>query len=491
MSSPSLSMVLAEAAQSRPGKPALIFHDRVLSYQELWDLVRGAQGLLQQKGLSQGERVGLLYNNGIASVAAFFGAWAAGLSVVPLNPGLKAAELGELLRHCGARAILTDVEGVEFAHCQRVILTEKEEEGSQSGSAVAEPDYLKPDHEAMVLYTSGTTGRPKGVVHAHSGLLANARGAAASLSLSEKDVTALFLPLHFSYGLSQMLTTFLAQGTVVLLDGFFHPAFLVKALRERSATGFGGVPSHHRLLIERYRGKPLDLPSLRYVMNAGGAITKEELTELSALFPKAEIVNAYGCTEIGPRATCLPFKHFARKAGSIGLPIPCVSLRVLDEKGEEVPPGVQGEIVLGGPSLMKGYLDEKGLTVVPPGPGGFRTGDLAVRDEEGFLYHQGRKDDLFKSGGEKINARLIEEVLLGHEGVIEVLVVGVPDARLGMVPKAVVVGRQGAPLSPEALIAYAHERLPLSHVPRRVELVQSIQKTATGKIQKFRYQSEP
>ena len=226
------------------------------------------------------------------------------------------------------------------------------------------------------------------------------------------------------------------SGGTLILESFFHPGLCIKGRKEAGATGLGGVAPHHRLLIAHCAPQAPDQPRMRWVMNAGGPLTDAELRGLQSSFPKAAVINAYGCTEIGPRATQLPFGRLKDKPGSIGLPIPGVTVRLLDEAGREVRTGETGEIVLSGPSLMKGYLDEPEFNARMMGPLGFRTNDLAARDAEGFLFYKGRKDDLFRAAAED-RSRLIEEVLMTHDAVSEALVVGI-RMTLDYVPKAVI-----------------------------------------------------
>ena len=455
---------LASALDAGDGaRAALVAGDKTWTYARLREDARAAAAAL---GDRRGARVGLRCADAAKFVPAFFGALLAGAAVVPLAAELPDAAAEALLDRAGCSAVLGD-------------------DGTRERAVAAGPGAPDPD-EALVLFTSGTTGAPKGVVHSGEAVLANARAVAASLSLSPADRTSVFLPLTFSYGLSQMLSTFSAGGSVVA-EPFFHPAFFVKRLRETGATGFGGVPSHLRLLSARGAERPHDLPSLRWVMNAGGPLEARELAAVRSAFPRAEVVCAYGCTEIGPRATQLPAARLADKAGSIGVAIAGVSAVVLDPAGRETAAGETGELVLSGPSLMKGYLGDPAATERALGPRGFRTGDLAARDADGFLWFKGRADDQFKSGGEKIDARAVELALLSHPAVAEAVVVPVPDAILGAAPKAVVVLKAGAAAGADELKAHARGLVPPSHVPKSFVFADALEKTPNGKVRRSAY----
>ena len=320
----------------------------------------------------------------------------------------------------------------------------------------------------------------------HRNLLLNAADVVAYLSLTPNDAVLIFLPTAYSYALSQLLTAMLAAARIVFLSNMLHPAYVVRVIKDHGITGFGGVPATFNLLCDYLERKDEQLPSLRFVMNAGGPIAITTIEKLQRLLPNVQVFNCYGCTEIGPRATYLPPGDVRRRPGSIGKALPCVQLHIVREDGADVQPGEVGEIVLKGQTLMKGYHRNPEAFLKAVRSEGFHTGDLATVDQDGFLYFRGRLDDIFRTGGEKVSPLEVEEVLLRHPDILEATVTGVPHELLGTVPMAVLVVRPGRRLDESDIRRLCAESLPCHCVPKLIEVRETLEKTSSGKIARVR-----
>jgi long-chain acyl-CoA synthetase len=269
------------------------------------------------------------------------------------------------------------------------------------------------------------------------------------------------------------------------MRNLLYPLQVLRAVAEHGVTGFGGVPTSLSILATQAAASEQS-KLLRYILSAGGPLAPAVAGRVQRAFPQAYLFNNYGCTEIGPRATAVNFTAYPHKTGSIGRPVAGVNVSIVRPDLSVAAVEEPGEIVLSGSSLMKGYYRNEPATWARMSKHGFHTGDFAYADSEGYLYFEGRRDDMFKSGGEKVSAREIENLLLTHEAVVEAAVVAEPDANLGAVPVVYAVLRPGRACSERDLRAFCAERLSRHKVPRAIYFVEELQKTATGKVQKHR-----
>lgn len=484
-----LPTLLQAALERSPNRPALVSEGLCLTYAQALEAARALASRLQAAGLSRGDRVLLLVDGGPVYIVGVFGILLAGGWVVPVNPEDPPSRLRWVAEEAQCDWLVTDCQEVDMGLEPEKSLVPVDGDLRALASVLREHP-IDPDAEALILYTSGTVGRAKGVVLSHRNLLQNAADVVEYLQLSSTDVVLIFLPLAYSYALSQLLTALLVSARVVFLPNMLHPAYLVRVVQEHQVTGFGGVATSFNLLCEYLERQGEQLPSLRFVMNAGGPIPVPTLERLLRLLPHVEIFNCYGCTEIGPRATYLPSTELQRRPGSIGKALPSVKLRVVGEDGSDIAPGEIGEIVLQGPTLMKGYYRDPEATARAVRADGFHTGDLATVDVDGFLYFRGRLDDVFKIGGEKVSPLEIEEVLIRHPDVLEAGVIGIPHELLGSVPKAIVVARPGRTINEVILRRWCSETLPRHCVPRVIEVRDSLEKTPRGKIARARMREQ-
>jgi long-chain acyl-CoA synthetase len=337
---------------------------------------------------------------------------------------------------------------------------------------------------ASIIYTSGSTGKPKGVMLSHRNIVSNTHSICRYLELTEKDIQMVVLPFFYVMGKSLLNTHFAAGGTVVINNRFAFPATVINQMVDERVTGFSGVPSTYAYLLHRsplakFRDR---LGSLRYCSQAGGHMSAAIKQELRRVLPEqTKIYIMYGATEASARLTYLEPERFEEKMGSIGKPIPGVTLRVLGPDGREVPLGGRGELVGHGPNITMGYWKDEASTAKALDENGYHTGDLGYQDEEGYFYLKGRKDNLLKAGGHRINPQEVEDALMETELLMETVVLGLPDALLGHKLIALVAPKSNGCTASQILMLCS-QRLPKYKVPSSVELVKALPKSSNGKI---------
>jgi acyl-CoA synthetase (AMP-forming)/AMP-acid ligase II len=498
---------LREAAERRPEARFLTHRGAHASYGEVavgaWRLAR----LLGELGLARGERVGLLVANSRLYVEAYYGVLAAGGIAVALHAGSDPRTLRRLLGDCGARALVAGPRvaprvleaAAGLPELRHLLLPEGEAEEAEVpsglrltplGAAGELPDSPPDDgavgetDRAMIVYTSGSTGHPRGAVLSHLNVAANTRSIVSYLDLRAEDRVSVVLPFPYVYGKSLLNTHAAVGGSLLLHDGMVFPNAVLDLSEKEEVTGFAGVPSTFAILLNRSDLARRRFPSLRYLTQAGGGMPVPHIRRLREAVPGARLFVMYGATEASARLSYLEPERLEDKTGSIGRAIPGVELTVRREDGSEADVGEPGEIVARGENIMEGYWGEPEATAEVLGPLGFHTGDLARRDEEGFLWLLGRKREMIKSGAHRVSPREIEEVLLESPEVDEVAVVGVPDEYLGEAIVAHLTARPGSSPSEEDLLELCRERLPAHKVPREVRLRGDLPRNPAGKIDK-------
>lgn len=500
---------LREDARRFPDKPAAIFcgaappRDRV-TFAALDQRSDAVAGFLQSRGIGPGARVALLYDNSLEALCWFWGVLKTGAATVDV-PGLAGREtVRGILQEAAPAALAIDPEqlarhtdgadplglpplvlstaaagsvaparGIEI-HTLEAIL--------ERGEPARPPD-VSDDDVALVVYTSGTTGRPNGVMLTHRNFVHNLRASNELMGLGADDSILVVVPLYYIHGRMQLLLHTMLGGTLVFSAGFQFPQQVLQELVDYGTTGFSGVPYHFKQLLDRSKLSTRRPPALRYVLVTGGALPTEDLRRLADALPGVEIHLAYGQTEAAPRITWIGPDALFVKEGSVGRALPGVKLEILGPDEEPVGPGVIGEVAASGPNIMKGYVggNERELGKIDA-RGRLRTGDLGRLDEDGHLFLVGRSSEMIKSAGERIFPQEIEDVLGRHPGVQEVAVVGVKDPVLGERMIAYVVPVPGAAPDPAALKAHCLQSLPFVRVPRAFELVPELPKTASGKV---------
>lgn len=477
----------------------MIFGEAVFSYSAIRERSVSVAAYFQEEGIRRGDVAVVLWDNGPEYAALFFGILMAGGTVVPLNPTNTEENIRFVVEHCRARFLAVTARALPLVKSwwagPPIVTGNAEENGSTTDIETifrsgAGPVRKIPgggiDDLAMVLYTSGTTGKPKGVMLSHRNLETNTQSILSYLSLTASDRTLAVLPFYYSYGNSLLLTHARAGATLVVENGFAFVNRCLETMTKHRVTGFSGVPSHFALLLNRSRFCEMEWPHLRYMTCAGGGLPPVFLRRIRDTFSRVRFYVMYGQTEGAARLSSLDPDLVDRKIGSIGKGIPGVVLRVVDREGKDVVPGETGEIVAQGENIMKGYLGDPGATREVLKNGWLHTGDLATVDGDGYIFIKGRAKEFIKSGGYRISPQEIEEILLHHPSVAECAVVGVPDEFLGESIVAFVVYRIRSAASPgnEVLDTYLREKLPHYMVPQRIFAMGTLPKTESGKVKR-------
>lgn len=480
-----------ELFDTRSDRPALADAHERLSFGALGARVAAASACLRQGRASlDGERVALLVPPGAAWVEAFLGTIAAGGTAVPLSHLHPPAELAYFVEDADARTLVVAPDYADrtaaLADGRRIVAPEELRVATPTNHASPSAD----DDVALMLYTSGTTGRPKGAMLTHANLAVQARLLREAWGWSEDDSLLHALPLHHLHGLGIALLTALAAGASARMLPRFDAAAVWDAMND--ATVFMGVPTMYHKLFEAFdagdaatRARWTSGASRLRLSTSGSAALPVGLAERWRAITGSYPLERFGMTEIGVGMTN-PLAG-PRKAGSVGLPLPTVGLRIVDEARRDVAAGESGELWIQGPSVFKGYWRKEEATRSAFTDGWFRTGDIGVRDDEGYVRLLGRSSvDILKSGGYKLSALEIEDALRENEAIAEIAVVGVPDVEWGELVVAAIVPRRGreAEVEQERLRAWAKERLAPYKVPRRVVALDALPRNAIGKVQK-------
>ncbi|MFD9440693.1 long-chain fatty acid--CoA ligase [Streptomyces sp. NPDC060006] len=499
----SAANVLADSAKRHPDHTAVVAGHHRISYGDLWLTARRYAAAMRGRGIGPGDRVALLLPNTPAFPAAYFGALALGATVVPVNALLKAEEIAYILRHSGARAVLCAGsllgEGERAAKRAEVPLLTVDADDDGSGRALDElaaravpieaPVPCAPDDIALVLYTSGTTGRPKGVMLSHLNLVMNIDTTMLSpFAMDSGDVLLGCLPLFHTFGqVCGMGTCFRAGATLVLMSRFTADGALDVMVRE-GCTVLMGVPTMYIALLEA-AARDARRPPLARAYSGGSALPVRVLQDFEATFG-CPVYEGYGLTETSP---CVAYNQSAwpRRPGTVGKPIRGVEAEIARAGTEDqivlLAPGEVGEIVVRGHNVMVGYLDDPAATEAALVDGWFRSGDLGVKDAEGYLTIVDRKKDMIVRGGYNVYPREVEEILSRHPSVAQVAVIGVPDARYGQEICAVIVPRPGTATDAslaEDIIAWSRRRIASYKYPRRVEFAATLPLGPSGKVLK-------
>jgi acyl-CoA ligase (AMP-forming) (exosortase A-associated) len=492
--------LLHHLLDERPGdsdRIALIDGNRSLSHRDLSRFVAGCANALRSAGLSRGDRAAIMLPKSTEECWAIFGVSSAGGVFVPINPLLKPAQMRHIVVDSEAaivitsRALFETVSEALVGVALKAVVCAEDIIASPTNLLAAPDDAAIGEDLAAILYTSGSTGGPKGVMLSHRNLLAGTRIVIRYLEITERDRILSILPFSFDYGLNQLLTAVQQRATTVLFT-FRRGDELVQALSDYSITGVAGVPTIWAILT---RGSPLlrrtSLPALRYITNSGGAVPTETAGRLRELLPDTRIFLMYGLTEAF-RSTFLPPEQIDKRPTSIGKAIPECEVFAIRPDGRRARPGEPGILVHRGPTVALGYWKrpEDTARVFRPHPfiaaeqGGeivCYSGDLVVEDDDGFFSFVGRNDAMIKSAGYRISPTEVEGALMATSAFDQVAVIGLPDPLVGQTVHAVAVPRtEIADTTP--ILQSLSDQLPAFMVPRTIELVGSLPTTPNGKI---------
>lgn len=502
---------LEESAIKYPDKIALVTETGRYSYKEIDEMANKTANALIAEGLEKGDRAAIFLDNSLEVVVGIYGALKAGGIFIMVNPTTKTEKLNYILNNCRASALIS-------SHLKLKVISEVFNNASSLKNVYLTGDDIKPGNDllknthslkeilngngshqpeprsidvdlANIIYTSGSTGNPKGVMMTHHNMISAATSITTYLENTPDDIILNALPLSFDYGLYQVIMAFMTGATVILEKTFTYPYKVIDTIIKEKVTGFPLVPTISAIILQMEDIKKKSFDHLRYISNTAAALPVAHIQKLREFFPKTKIYSMYGLTEC-KRVSYLPPEQLDARPTSVGKGMPNTELYVVDDKGERVGPNVIGELVVRGPSVMRGYweMPEETAKILRQGPNTgemvLYTGDLFKVDEDGYIYFIGRKDDIIKSRGEKVSPKEVENILYEIEGVLETAVVGLDDPLLGQAIKAFIVTGNGARLTEKDVQRFCSKHLEDFMIPKYVEFRDELPKTTTGKIKK-------
>ncbi len=507
-----LSIFLEESARRYPSQTAIVFADKRLNYAQLNAAANQVAGGLEKIGIEPGDKVALSCPNLPYFPIVYYGILKAGATVVPLNVLLKRREVAYHLADSDAKAYFC-FEGTselpmgeegfagfnEADGCEHFVMITADPAAASSIEGAATLGALMnqqspafdtvqtaPDDTSVILYTSGTTGQPKGAELSHFNVFFNAISCARMFNTTADDVLLTVLPLFHSFGQVVLMNASVYAGAANVLLARFDPDAVLDAMQTEKVTVFAGVPTMYWALLNHSGADKYDLAkisrNLRACISGGASLPVEVLRKFEAKF-NVPILEGYGLSETSPVAS---FNHMdrERKPGSIGTPIWGVEMKIVDHNNNDLPVGEPGEIVIRGHNIMKGYYKRPFVNHEVMRGGWFHTGDVAKMDEDGYFYIVDRTKDMIIRGGFNVYPREIEEVLMTHPAVSLAAVIGVPDEKMGEEIKAFVILNAGEEISENELIKWAKANMADYKYPRMIAFRESLPMTATGKILK-------
>ena len=488
---------LEESCARFPDKTALLHGERTYSFHQINTLSNRIAHLLIDKGLRKGDRVLVVMENSFENVAAYYGTLKAGGVSVEIHERSTPSEAYYYIQNSGAAICILSAltsKRLDGLDIPLIIGAEPVAEGRNIRIPWSALDSYRDgppsvaisgNDLAAIVYTSGSTGNPKGVMLSHRNLCTNTASIVSYLGLDQNDRVMAVLPFYYVYGKTLLNTHFMVGGSVVVNNRFAFPNAVIKEMVDKKVTGFAGVPSTFAILLNRSIFTKTPVPTLRYVTQAGGAMAPALTGRLIGHLGSASLFIMYGATEASARLTYLPPDRLLKdKLGSIGIPIPGVEITIRDDAGNELNDFEIGNICARGPNIMQGYWQDKEETSKSLKPWGLVTGDLGHKDEEGFIFLTGRKKEMLKIGGERVSPKEIEDAIIASGLVHESAVIGRPDEILSEVPAAYVVPMDENSFSLDSLKAFLAERLASHKHPASWYLLKAMPKKPSGKIDK-------
>lgn len=492
--------ILDHHATVRPERTALVWTGGQYSYAQLHERANALAAALADRGVGAGDHVALLMQNTPEFIETIYAVNRLGAAFLPLNFRLAPSEWQYILEHGRAVAVVTEAQfetqlaavtdGLPMV-ARLTVDTPMTTAFTQFHQAVAPyqgaripPVDVTPDSLQRLMYTSGTTARPKGVCITHSNFAWKTLGLLVQFGWNDSEVTVVGGPLYHVGALDMGGLTTLHAGGQLVLQKKFDPEGLLALIEAHAATSCWLAPAMVNSVLQSPALRRHDLSSLRTILSGGEKMPEARLRQILDVLPDVWFADAYGLTETVSSDTFVDRHHMVTKIGSVGLPLPHQQVRIVDEDGNRVGPDSIGEIVLRGPKVFKGYWRDPDATADAIRDGWFHTGDMGRLDEDGYLYVEDRKKDMVVSGGENIASPEVERVLYEHPAVLEAAVVGYPDDKWGEVPKAFVVLRSGVEATAEELQAFCRDRLAGFKVPRYLEFSAELPRTPSGKVLK-------
>ena len=480
-----LASILEEKSSQYPKRCALVYEGRKFSYNTLNREVNRRARFLIDRGINPGDKIAILLSNRPDYIYYYYAAFKLGAACVPLNTYLTASEIEYILADCKADVLMFEskfssrIQGVSEA--SRIDI---ETISTNSFPDDNPPNTVTPDELAVIIYTSGTTGYPKGVQLSHRNLLSNVASCREVLKLDAKTTVIVFLPLFHSFTFTCCVLVPLWVGSkLVLIPGIERDKIKKNIIRHRVRV-FVGIPTIYKLMAQQKVSflKRL-LNPVRIYISGGAPLPLEVLQSFEQKYQRP-LLEGYGLSEASPVVSINPVEGY-RKHGSVGLPLPDVDVKVIDDEGKNLPVGEVGELLVQGPNVMGGYYNKPQETNQTLRDGWLYTGDLARIDQDGFIFIEGRKKELIIVHGCNVYPREVEEVIYTHPAVSEAAVIGIPDPNRGEVPKAFVVLKEGMQTTQKELKSLCRDRLASYKVPLHIHIVDELPRTATGKIKKY------
>lgn len=496
------SSILDYHLAQRPDAVAVVQEDYRLTVRRFHERVNQLAAGLTELGVGRGDVVALLLYNRPEFLELVYATNRIGAVFLPLNYRLSEEEWAFILGHAEAKVVVTEPEfvrptdrisGKPTGLEHRILVTDDPPSPEWTGyealldrhrGAYVAPVDVEPDDLQRLMYTSGTTSRPKGVRITYGNLQAKNLAHIVHFGLTPADTTLVCGPLYHVGGLDMPALATLYAGGSVVLQRRFDPTGVLRAIQEQKVTNAWLAPAMVNAVLEVPDREAYDTSSFRFILGGGEKTPEPVLRRILRAFPNAWFADAYGLTETVSGDTFLDRDHALSKLGSVGRPVPHTRVRIVDDTGREVPAGELGEITLRGPKVFAGYWRDEKATAAALRDGWFHTGDIGHLDEDGFLYIDDRKKDMIVSGGENIATPEVERVLYEHPAVLEAAVVGLDHPRWGEVPRAFVVFRPGASARPDELREFCRERLAKFKVPTRFDTVDELPRTPSGKVLK-------
>ncbi len=491
--------VLAHHATRAPERAIAVFEGRTTTYAGMAARATALAGGLHERGVGAGDVVGLLSYNCPEFLETIFAANALGAIAMPINWRLAAPEVRYILEHSGARAFVCDAALLDLANdatagmegtLVRSCITDAGDDAwstlgeLEDGAVLAAPVTAEVDDVHRLMYTSGTTGRPKGVMLTHGNLAWKNLAHIVEFGFTEADLGLACGPLYHVGALDLTTTSLVAAGATTVIHRVFDAASVVDELERSHVTTVWLAPAMVNAIMALPDLEQRDLSSVRLIINGGEKMPIPLIERIGRTFSSAWFADAYGLTETVSGDTFLDRESIVRKLGSVGRPCLHLELEVWDEEGSPVPAGERGEIVLRGPKVFAGYWRDPEATARAFAGGWFHTGDVGVRDEDGYVFIVDRLKDMIVSGGENIAGSEVERVLYEHPAVLEAAVVGRPDERWGEVPVAFVVLREGQAATAEELLVRCRDELAKYKVPKEVTFLETLPRNPSGKVLK-------
>lgn len=484
-----ITNVLAQHAMNKPNAQAIVFEGNIWTYSELYENAKKIAGYLQKQGYKKGDIVAQFMLNTDAFMAVYYGVQLAGLTIMPVNTKLAPPEVEYIFKNSEAKVLIYDekieqtIENSLHSFDEKINSTQIRDILNANDIHFNRPP-LNEEDTAVVMYTSGTTGKPKGVMLSHKNIYETADIWSESMNMTTNDRMYICTPLFHCAGSHVFAVPTMYRGGTVIIEEAFSPDRTLKNLVETKASIFFGVPAMYTILLNKPELKNYNFDHLRLFCYGAAPMPYELVKRLKDTFPNVKVQNLYGQTENTPAASSLTDEHALTKIGSVGRPLSRTEIKLVDSFGEEVSVGEVGEICVKGPQVMQGYLRNPEETANTLQNGWLFSGDLGRFDEEGFLYIVDRKKDMIIRGGENIYPIEVEEVLYQIPQILEAAVVGVPHEVYGEAPKAFAVVKEGSSITEGEILSYCATQLAKYKVPLEVEFLNQLPRNASGKVLK-------